>query len=72
MEPLNQQAKTKGQGQWPDVDGVRFSDIGLGMIVQWGQVKGWAQGLFLFDNAPSHQKCTADTILTRNMVKGAC
>jgi hypothetical protein len=31
---------------------------------------GWAQALFLFDNAPSHQKRAADVILAWKMVKG--
>jgi len=33
--------------------------------------KGYAQGLFLFDNAPSHQKRAPDAISARKMVKGA-
>jgi hypothetical protein len=36
-----------------------------------GLTKGWAQGLFLFDNAPSHQKRAPDAISARHMVKGA-
>jgi hypothetical protein len=36
-----------------------------------GLTNGWAQGLFLFDNAPSHQKRAPDAISARNMVKGA-
>jgi hypothetical protein len=36
-----------------------------------GLTKGWAQGLFLFDNAPSHQKRAPDAISARKMVKGA-
>ena len=35
-----------------------------------GCTKGWAQGLFLFDNAPSHQKHAPDALSARNMVKG--
>jgi hypothetical protein len=35
-----------------------------------GLTKGNAQGLFLFDNAPSHQKRAPDAISARNMVKG--
>ena len=35
-----------------------------------GLTKGWAQGLFLFDNMPSHQKCALDAISARCMVKG--
>jgi hypothetical protein len=36
-----------------------------------GITKGWAQGLFLFDNAPGHQKRADDAISARRMVKGA-
>ncbi len=36
-----------------------------------GCCKGCAQGLFLFDNALSHQKRAQDTISAQNMVKGA-
>ena len=36
-----------------------------------GLTKGWAQGLFIFDNAPSHQRRAPDAISARNMVKGA-
>ena len=35
-----------------------------------GLTKGYAQALFLFDNAPSHQKRADDAISARNMVKG--
>ncbi len=38
MEPHNKQVKTKGQRQWPDINGVWFSDIRLGTIAWWGQV----------------------------------
>ena len=34
-----------------------------------GKSNGLAQGLFLFDNAPSHLKHAADTISTIKMVK---
>lgn len=36
-----------------------------------GLTKCYAQGLFLFDNAPSHQKRAPDAISARHMVKGA-
>jgi len=36
-----------------------------------GLTKGNAQGLFLFDNAPSHQKCTLDVISAWHMPKSA-
>ncbi|KAI5823804.1 hypothetical protein K523DRAFT_210212, partial [Schizophyllum commune Tattone D] len=35
-----------------------------------GRVNGFAQGLFLFDNAPSHQKRAADALSARKMPKG--
>ncbi|KAH8979873.1 hypothetical protein EDB92DRAFT_1954569 [Lactarius akahatsu] len=34
-----------------------------------GKTKGMAQGLFLFDNAPSHQKRAADALSARKMPK---
>jgi hypothetical protein len=40
-----------------------------------GITRGWAhpaQGLFLFDNAPSHQKCAEDALSARGMIKGVC
>jgi hypothetical protein len=36
-----------------------------------GLTGGYAQGLFLFDNAPSHQKWADDALSARLMVKGA-
>ena len=36
-----------------------------------GLTKGWAQGLFLFDNAPSHQKCAENALSACWMPKGA-
>jgi hypothetical protein len=33
---------------------------------------GQARGLFLFDNAPSHQKWAEDALSARRMVKGVC
>jgi hypothetical protein len=35
-----------------------------------GKTKGNSQGLFLFDNAPSHQKRAADALSARKMPKG--
>ncbi|KAH9014698.1 hypothetical protein EDB84DRAFT_1568033 [Lactarius hengduanensis] len=35
-----------------------------------GKTKGFSQGLFLFDNAPSHQKRAANALSARNMPKG--
>ena len=36
-----------------------------------GKTNGLAQGLFLFDNAPSHLKCATDAISATKMVKSA-
>ncbi len=35
------------------------------------KTNGLAQGLFMFDNAPSHQKCGDDAISSTKMVKSA-
>ena len=35
-----------------------------------GKTNGYAQGLFLFDNAPSHQKRAPDALSARKMPKG--
>jgi hypothetical protein len=35
-----------------------------------GLTNGYAQGLFLFDNMPSHQKCAPNALSARLMVKG--
>ena len=43
MEPRNYQVKTEGQGQWPESDGVRLPDTGLGVPVRWG----WVSSVFL-------------------------
>ena len=37
-----------------------------------GLTKGWAQGLVLFINAPSHQKHADNTLSAHWTVKGAC
>ena len=37
-----------------------------------GKAKGLTQGLFLFDNVPSHLKCSADAISATKMVKSVC
>lgn len=34
------------------------------------RTKGHVQGLFLFDNAPSHQKCANNALSAHLMVKG--
>jgi len=34
-----------------------------------GKTKGFAQGLFLFDNAPSHQKRAPNALSARKMAK---
>ena len=44
MDPCNQQGQTKGQGEWPDTDGVRLSDTRLGVTVWWE----WVSSLLYF------------------------
>ncbi|KAH8978232.1 hypothetical protein EDB92DRAFT_1769283, partial [Lactarius akahatsu] len=34
-----------------------------------GKTRGYVQGLFLFDNAPSHQKQAPNALSARNMAK---
>jgi hypothetical protein len=36
-----------------------------------GLTRGYAQALFIFDNAPSHRKRADDALMARNMPKGA-
>jgi hypothetical protein len=54
---------------WFDMDDL-LKQVDKAIDIFKGLTKGWAQGLFLFDNAPSHQKHAADAISARNMVKG--
>jgi hypothetical protein len=35
-----------------------------------GKTNGFATGLFLFDNAPSHQKCAENVLSAQRMPKG--
>ena len=37
-----------------------------------GNTGGWAQGLFIFNNAPSHQKRADNALSAQRMVKDAC
>ena len=37
-----------------------------------GKANGLAQGLFMFDNAPSHLKCADDALSAIKMVKSEC
>ena len=53
-----------------DVDDL-LQQVDKAIDIFEGLTKGWAQGLFIFDNAPSHQKRAPNAILARNMVKGA-
>ncbi|KIJ41751.1 hypothetical protein M422DRAFT_171901, partial [Sphaerobolus stellatus SS14] len=36
------------------------------------RTNGTATGLFMFDNAPSHQKCAPDALSARKMTKDPC
>jgi hypothetical protein len=55
---------------WFDADDL-LQQVDKAIDIFEGLTKGWAQGLFLFDNAPSHQKRAPNAISARNMVKGA-
>jgi hypothetical protein len=52
-----------------DADNL-LSQVDKAIDIFEGLTKGYAQGLFLFDNAPSHQKRASDAISARSMVKG--
>jgi hypothetical protein len=60
----------KNRDGWFDTDNL-LNQVEHAIDIFEGLTKGWAQGLFLFDNAPSHQKCAPDAISARKMVKGA-
>jgi len=52
-------------------DAVKFlSQVDNTINIFEGLTRYEAQGLFLFDNMPSHQKHAADAISAWNMVKG--
>jgi hypothetical protein len=60
----------KNRDGWFDADDL-LQQVDKAIDIFEGLTKGSAQGLFLFDNAPSHQKRAPDAISARNMVKGA-
>lgn len=41
---------------------LQYSQVDKAIDIFEGLTQGWAQGLFLFDNAPSHQKRALDAI----------
>ena len=43
--------------------------VDLAIDIFEGKTNGYAQGLFLFDNAPSHQKQAPDALSARKMPK---
>jgi hypothetical protein len=59
----------KNRDGWFDADNL-LQQVDNAIDIFKGLTKGWAQGLFLFDNVPSHQKRAPDAISARNMVKG--
>ena len=61
----------KNRDGWFSVDNL-LDQVDHAIDIFEGLTKGWAQGLFLFDNAPSHQKCADNALSARRMVKGAC
>jgi hypothetical protein len=55
---------------WFDSDAL-LDQVDRAIDIFEGKTNGNVQGLFLFDNAPSHQKRAADAISARKMVKRA-
>lgn len=60
----------KSRDGWFTADNL-LAQVDTAIDIFDGNTKGWAQGLFLFDNAPSHQKRAANALSARRMVKGA-
>ncbi|TRM57266.1 hypothetical protein BD626DRAFT_616663, partial [Schizophyllum amplum] len=60
----------KNREGWFDADDL-LAQTDRAIDIFEGRTKGFAQGLFLFDNAPSHQKRAADALSARKMVKFA-
>jgi hypothetical protein len=58
----------KNRDGWFDSDAL-LAQVDRAIDVFEGKTNGNAQGLFLFDNAPSHQKRAGDAISARKMVK---
>ena len=51
----------KNRNGYFDADDL-YSQVDKAIDIFEGLTQGWAQGLFLFNNAPSHQKRALDTI----------
>jgi hypothetical protein len=60
----------KNRDGWFGLDDL-MTQVDKAINIFKGLTKGHAQGLFLFDNAPSHQKCAPNAISAWKMVKGA-
>ena len=60
----------KNQDRYFDADDL-LRQVNNTIDIFEGLTKGWAQGLFLFNNAPSHHRRAPNAISARNMVKGA-
>ena len=61
----------KNRDGWFSADDL-LAQVDRAMDIFEGLTGGYAQGLFLFDNVPSHQKCAENALSARKMVKGAC
>ena len=59
----------KNRDGWFTADNL-LAQVDNTITIFEGLTRGYAQGLFLFDNAPSHQKHADDAISARKMVKG--
>ena len=61
----------KNRDGWFSADDL-LAQVDHAMDIFGGLTGGYAQGLFLFDNTPSHQKCAENALSAQKMVKGAC
>jgi hypothetical protein len=58
----------KNRDRYFDLKGL-VAQVDRAIDIFEGKVNGLAQGLFMFDNAPSHLKRAADAISVTKMVK---
>ena len=60
----------KNQDRWFTANNL-LTQVNHAIDIFEGLTRGYAQTIFLFDNAPSHQKCADDALLAWMIVKGA-
>ena len=60
----------KNQDGWFTADNL-LAQVDHAIDIFEGLTGGYAQAIFLFDNAPSHQKRAEDALTAQKMVKGA-